>query len=274
MLSQLLTREEFKQKVFERDLYKCVNCGSPAEDAHHIIDRILWGNGGYFLDNGVSLCGVCHIMAEQTYLSCTELRRLSKILNVLLPEHFFFDEEYDKWGNIILPSGMRIKGELFGEENLKKILPVDIQKIFLPYVKYPRTMHLPWSENLQNDDRMHNNVDFFLGREVIGTIKVDGENCFEPSTLIDTKNGKIPIKDLCAQQRKIDIISQNLNTNTTEYQPIEHFLITEERNDWYEIEAEDGTILKVTEDQLIWLPQLQCYRRVRDLKSGDSLLIK
>jgi len=172
---ELLTREEFKRLVFERDHGLCIKCKRPAKDAHHLIDRVLWPDGGYYLLNGVSLCEDCHILAEKTILSCSELRELAGIQEVVHPEHFFADEKYDKWGNIILPSGMRIRGELFGEENVRRILPPEILANFLVYTKYPRTYHLPWSENLQNDDRMHNNVDFFLGREVIGTIKVDGE---------------------------------------------------------------------------------------------------
>jgi hypothetical protein len=171
----LLTREEFKRQVFERDHGCCVKCQAPAEDAHHLIDRVLWQDGGYCIENGVSLCGPCHLLAEQTILSCQELRDLAGIQSIVLPGHFFADEKYDKWGNILLPSGMRIKGELFGEENVQRILPPEIKALFLSYVKYPRTYHFPWSENLQNDDRMHNDVNFFIGKEVVGTIKIDGE---------------------------------------------------------------------------------------------------
>ena len=42
--------------------------------------------------------------------------------------------------------------------------------------KYPRTYHLHWSPGLQNDDRMHENESFFDGKEVVATIKMDGEN--------------------------------------------------------------------------------------------------
>lgn len=44
------------------------------------------------------------------------------------------------------------------------------------YYKYPRTYHMPWSEGLQNDDRRVENPDMFEGKEVIVTIKMDGEN--------------------------------------------------------------------------------------------------
>jgi len=172
-----MTREEFRQQVFIRDSYKCVVCRQSAVDAHHIIDRSLWFDGGYYLDNGVSLCEQHHLEAEKTLISCERLRVLANIVNHLYPEHFYQDEKYDKWGNICLPSGARIKGELFSNENVQQILR-DAGQLdsFLPYIKYPRTYHFPWSENLKNDDRMHSNVDFFEGKEVVATIKMDGEN--------------------------------------------------------------------------------------------------
>ncbi|HSI85451.1 MAG TPA: RNA ligase family protein, partial [Candidatus Methylacidiphilales bacterium] len=40
----------------------------------------------------------------------------------------------------------------------------------------PRTMHLPWSPNLQNDDRRIPGLDAFIGQEVVATLKMDGES--------------------------------------------------------------------------------------------------
>lgn len=45
------------------------------------------------------------------------------------------------------------------------------------YVKYPRTFHLPWSRSRTDDDKVLNNIDHFIGKEVIVTEKLDGENC-------------------------------------------------------------------------------------------------
>ena len=42
--------------------------------------------------------------------------------------------------------------------------------------KYPRTYHLPNSPGLQNDDRLIESLDGLLNKEVIVTIKMDGEN--------------------------------------------------------------------------------------------------
>jgi hypothetical protein len=43
-------------------------------------------------------------------------------------------------------------------------------------IKYPRTMHLPWSASLTDDDKMIKTMQAFEGREVIVTEKMDGEN--------------------------------------------------------------------------------------------------
>ncbi|NUU62749.1 RNA ligase family protein [Paenibacillus agri] len=43
-------------------------------------------------------------------------------------------------------------------------------------VKYPRTMHLPWSRGYTDDDKILRNTEHFKGREVVITEKMDGEN--------------------------------------------------------------------------------------------------
>jgi ATP-dependent RNA circularization protein (DNA/RNA ligase family) len=43
-------------------------------------------------------------------------------------------------------------------------------------VKYPRTYHLPWSLGVQSDDKIIKSLDQFIGREIVVTEKLDGEN--------------------------------------------------------------------------------------------------
>jgi hypothetical protein len=42
--------------------------------------------------------------------------------------------------------------------------------------KYPRTLHLPWSESITSDDKVLKSIDSFLGKHVIITTKMDGGN--------------------------------------------------------------------------------------------------
>lgn len=42
--------------------------------------------------------------------------------------------------------------------------------------KYPRTKHCPWSQTKSNDDKEHASMEQFIGRRVVVTEKMDGEN--------------------------------------------------------------------------------------------------
>ena len=42
--------------------------------------------------------------------------------------------------------------------------------------KYPKTLHLPWSKGLQNDDRMSKDISALIGVPIVITEKCDGEN--------------------------------------------------------------------------------------------------
>ncbi|MCC6282929.1 MAG: hypothetical protein IT262_20150 [Saprospiraceae bacterium] len=141
----LLSRDNFRNGVFERDRFRCIVCGLPAVDAHHIIERRLFKaeheKGGYFLDNGASLCEKHHIEAELTTISCQTLRDFIGMDSIRLPAHFWPDLAYDKWGNVITPEG-RLKGELYYEMSVQTILKTIH---FLPFIIHPPIHHLPWS---------------------------------------------------------------------------------------------------------------------------------
>lgn len=74
-MCKLLTRQEFKEEVFKRDGYKCVvpGCEQEAVDAHHIMERKLFSDGGYYLNNGASLCSEHHLDAETGNISAKEI---------------------------------------------------------------------------------------------------------------------------------------------------------------------------------------------------------
>lgn len=42
--------------------------------------------------------------------------------------------------------------------------------------KYPRTFHVPWSPGATSDDKIHKDISFFEGKEIIISEKLDGEN--------------------------------------------------------------------------------------------------
>jgi hypothetical protein len=182
MEPKLLTRDEFREGVFARDNHRCVFCGKTAEetpegklDAHHILERRLWPDGGYYLENGATVCEEDHMKCEKTICSVDEVRDAAKITKKIVPPQFYDDHIYDKWGNPILEDGRRGKGELFFDESVQKVLAWVIDK-FTPYSKYGRTFHLPHSPGMHDDDKAWKDYSNFVGQRVIISKKMDGEN--------------------------------------------------------------------------------------------------
>lgn len=77
-------REYFRTIVFERDNYTCKVChkkwttndvdpNAGKMNAHHITDRHHFPNGGYVLENGITVCdgkeNSCHMKCELFHIS-------------------------------------------------------------------------------------------------------------------------------------------------------------------------------------------------------------
>lgn len=175
--AQPLARATFRDAVFARDQSRCVICRAAAVDAHHILERRLFDDGGYYLDNGAALCEAHHRAAEQTVLSVEDIRAACGITRAVLPPHLYADQPYDKWGNPILADGRRLKGELFDDAGVQhNLLSAGLLDRFTNRCKYPRTHHVPWSAGMHDDDRMRDDMLPFLGQRVVVTEKLDGEN--------------------------------------------------------------------------------------------------
>ena len=145
----LLTREQFRNDVLERDHHKCVLC--PETDklsVHHIIDRSLFKDEGYYKDNGITLCETCHIKAENGTYTCQELRDSAKILNIILPDNLDPLQSYDKWGNTLTDE----------------------------LLKYPRTQHIEGSGLSKDDISEMVPITELFGKHLVIECKIDGSN--------------------------------------------------------------------------------------------------
>ncbi len=153
----LLSRDVFREAVFKRDGHACVICKkTEAEvgqlDAHHILDRKLFPDGGYYLSNGATLCSEHHIEAEKCDLTVEEIRHAAGITEVILPPGLLPGIIYDKWGQEV-------------DEGI-------ISR------KYGRTYHLNFSPGTTSDDRIAHDYwnDVKKIDQLVITEKLDGEN--------------------------------------------------------------------------------------------------
>lgn len=175
-----MSRDNFRNEGLKRDNYKCIFCDSTDQlSVHHIIERRLFTECyGYHIANAATVCDPCHLLCEQTVISCDEVRDKVGIDKVVLPEYMYPDHQYTKWGDVILLNGTRMPGPLFYDESVQKVLKDgDKLKDYTPYVKYPRTYHLPFTGHRTEDDKtFHNASEVLKNKEVVVTIKMDGEN--------------------------------------------------------------------------------------------------
>lgn len=175
----LLSRTEFRDSVLARRGGLCAICDEKAVDAHHIIERRLFDDGGYYFDNGAPVCAGHHLAAERTLISAQDLRDALGITKIVLPPQLPPDETYDKWGNVIHEDGTRSPGELFWDESVQKVLREGCGlHTFRTKMKYPKTPHLPSSPGRQNDDSLIDPRDLasWAGEPILVTEKMDGEN--------------------------------------------------------------------------------------------------
>lgn len=120
--AQLLSREQFKAEVFAQNAGLCIFCRRPAVDAHHILERKLFADGGYYLGNGAAVCEEHHWQCETTEVSVETVRLAAGIRMPVLPPGFAAHLVYDKWGNQVWPSGLRTWGPLQDDCGARKAL--------------------------------------------------------------------------------------------------------------------------------------------------------
>ena len=117
------------------------------------------------------------------------------------------------------------------------------------YTKYGRTFHCPWSEGATNDDKVHKDM-----------------SAFEGATIIQTSFGPMTIKCIVDNNMiGLNVLSFDTLNEKIEMQPIYNVSENKSSAQWYEIEMEDGTFLRVTENHYIWVEDIQGYRRVKHL---------
>ena len=70
------------------------------------------------------------------------------------------------------------------------------------------------------------------------------------------------------------VLSFDVDKEIVEYDKIINHDIQENIDNWFLIELEDGTEIKLTDNHRVYLPELNCYRAVSEIKEGDYFLLK
>lgn len=107
--------------------------------------------------------------------------------------------------------------------------------------------------------------------------KIDG--CVSHDTEIELLDiGIVKISDipnLLKRYKELKIKSYCIEDDSIVYEKILAFKEDKEidiDDVWLEIELEDGTIIKITDDHPLWMPDIGVWRKAGDLSIGDNLL--
>lgn len=100
--------------------------------------------------------------------------------------------------------------------------------------------------------------------------KTDQERCVDGDTVVMTTDGPRKIADLVHQQFRGQVYCIDDEYNIC----VDDVINTIEKHDeeWLQIELENGTILFVTPDHPIFLPDVKAYREAKYLTEGDFVL--
>lgn len=96
--------------------------------------------------------------------------------------------------------------------------------------------------------------------------------CVDANTIINTNLGKKTIKEIVDNKLDVLIEAFDIETQQKVFVPIDNYYLKENDGDWYEIELENGQKIEITGNNPVWLPELNCYRRVDELIEGDIVL--
>lgn len=110
------------------------------------------------------------------------------------------------------------------------------------------------------------------GAYIMLSEKVHG--CVSGDTVVDTlEYGEVSISEIVDDRLPSHIKSLDTISGDIVYAEVDDFYLKRNHGEWYELELEDGTILKITGNNPVWLPELKVYRRVDLLQVGNTLLL-
>lgn len=102
--------------------------------------------------------------------------------------------------------------------------------------------------------------------------KTNQERCLSGDTIIKTSEGEMTIKEIVDMKYNGMVLSYNPFTDKDEYNRVNNHSVVEKSNQqWFLLELEDGSTLKLTGNHLVWMPMLGCYRRADELSLNDFI---
>jgi predicted phosphohydrolase len=100
------------------------------------------------------------------------------------------------------------------------------------------------------------------------------DGCCDGSVLIQTEDGVKSIKEICDDNYSGRVMGYDHEIGEICWTAVIERSIKNNNNDWYLLECEDGSSIKLTGNHMVWVENLKCYRKVSDLNGDEIFLLK
>ena len=99
--------------------------------------------------------------------------------------------------------------------------------------------------------------------------------CLDGDTMIMTREfGEVPINYIVDNQINCHVLSYNIETNEKEWDEVTNFQnVVNDDKEWYELELDDGTVVKITGNHKIWIEDMKEYVSVDDLIGKNDVFV-
>jgi hypothetical protein len=176
-------RSNFRSAVFDETNNECIVpwCETQADDAHHVIERELWNDGGYIPDNGASVCNKHHQYAETNDIPPQAFWMWKNIQEPPLPASID-TMHVDKWGAEFDTPPWKQHRKRIKYQSSRHLLPL-----------YWHDPHATQDERIHKDDTGLQSVESFLDIPLVFTQKLDGGNTMlikDTENPVRARNGK------------------------------------------------------------------------------------
>lgn len=173
--------EQLTRDIEQRDGARCIICETKVLIAAHLIyDQQLFTaahEDGHHRDNAVTLCQDHIRDAMDTILSPEQLKKASFISHPLKPSILTPDQAHDRYGNVMLPDGSRLKGPLMDSpEVTDRLASAGMMSKFTSRYQYPPIPHVPWSKSIPMTGAGLKSMNHMKGKEVVLTLHMKSEN--------------------------------------------------------------------------------------------------
>jgi hypothetical protein len=168
-------------------------------------------------------------------------------------------------------------------ENTVRVFPLPIRKRLYTGINYLYDKNKQGIGSLIVDGQWH----FHGSTEQLGKniFKVDPDNdvvvsckmhgCVKHDTPIETlEYGFLPIKKIVDERLAVHVRGYDTEKDEIKWVKVDDYYFKKNDGVWYEVELEDGQKIVITGNNPVWMADLDCYRKVENLKIGDVLLVK